>query len=140
MTNPSRHLVLHNTFKKGLLVAPPDGRYAVFMWFSFAWRNLLEKTIKEGHGQNHLPLFIIRHKNLPYMSFDVLANKETKKIIFAYHNGIIVDELRYIEAVNIWLGKLYWDGTFTDYFWFVSVDDVPDIDFDKIMALLTKKE
>lgn len=134
----SRYLILLNAFEKGLLIAPPSGRYAVFMWFSSAWRNLLEKTIKDGCGQNHIPIFVIRYKDLPYMSFDISSDKKAKKTIFSYHNGIIIDELRYIEKIGIWLGKLFWDSTFVDYFWFVPVNNAPEIDFDEIMKLLAK--
>lgn len=134
----SKYSFLRIAFEKGLMVAPPDGRYAVFMWFSFAWRNLLEKTIKDGCGQNHVPVFVIRHKDLPCMDFDISLDKEARKVIFTYKNGIIIDELRYIEKVKMWLGRLFWSGTFVDYFWFVPVSNASEIDFDKIMKLLAK--
>jgi len=132
----NRYEILNEAFKKGFRIMPPDGRYSVFMWFDFAWLNVLEKTIKDGYGLNHIPVALFRHIGLPHMEFDVSSDIRARKILFTYRNGVIIDELRYIESAKMWLGKLYWNGTFIDYFWFVPSEYVAEVDFDKIMKLV----
>ena len=106
---------LDNIYDMGIAEMPPPGRYNVLMKISGFWQIILEKTIDDtGRGQNHLPVFFMRHFNIPFMSFSIYL--KDNEIIFGYDNDRLVDKLRVRKSKNEWVGKIYWQGIFLDYF------------------------
>lgn len=104
---------LTKQYDNGKVEIPPDGRYLVYMKIDGQWQVVLEKKIGGRVGTNHLPIFGLRHVDIPFMDFDILLTGI--EIIFKYRNGLITDRLRRIG--DKWLGKLFYRNNFTDWFW-----------------------
>jgi len=122
MKNPDSTL-LEQIYKEGTFAIPTQGRYKIYVYLQKQWVNILEKSIELTDsglkGNNHLPIFLARYKNVPYMDFEVVPNRRTNEIWLVYKNGVIIDALKYIKKFDAWLGKLYWEGRFVFYFWFI---------------------
>lgn len=109
---------LDKTYDNGLPVVPPSGRYIVAMTFYGRSYRILEKKIKQGVGSNYLPIFILRHRKLDFMNFDIhVINHE---IVFKYRKIPLEDHLKKIDY-NQWLGKIFYKGHFFDYFFLTKV-------------------
>lgn len=101
------------TYNNGTPSLPPDGRYNVIMEIQ-GGQTVLEKTILNGEGSNHLPILGLRYFKIPFMNFSVkLRNSE---VCFIYDNNVLVDVLSKISHTT-WLGKILYKGKFIDWFW-----------------------
>lgn len=109
---------LDDIFDKGTCLIPVSGRYAVKMQISGKLETVLEKKIVGLKGNNYLPVFGLRHFKIPFMDFKL--NSSRGEVIFTYSNTILIDRLRHIDYGR-WLGKIYWKGKFSDYFFLVKL-------------------
>ena len=109
---------LDEIYNKGTCLIPAFGRYAVRMQVVGRWETVLEKKIVGLKGNNHLPVFGLRHFKIPFMDFTV--KKDQDEVIFTYSNKILIDRLRHIDYRR-WLGKLYCHDKFIDWFFLVKI-------------------
>lgn len=109
---------LEKQYDEGICVVPPPGRYAVEMLFYNQGHRILEKKIFRGRGCNHLPVFALRHFKIVLMDFSIhVAGDE---VIFKYLRIPLEDRLKKIGRKQ-WTGRIFWKGTFIDYFLLTKV-------------------
>lgn len=109
---------LNELYHTGTCRTPPPGRYAVEMQFYGQWHQILEKKIRQGKGTNHLPVFALNYFKIALLDFNIHIAKG--KVLFKYARIPLEDHLKKI-SIGQWLGKIYWQGRFVDFFMLTKI-------------------